>query len=117
MDQRFKGLIGLPITIAATNNNYFRNLPRSTPSLCPNTIGKIRMQRDQCSPFEGPKILTACTGFDGISGAGILVTQAPKSPAIVGLVTTSRGSEQNGEPFGDDNFTGGPLLIGETSRL
>ena len=103
-------LVGQKIlSFAAQAQNFAK--PR-TPTICAGILGYVWQMNSGAHPKRSYGMGINCSVGVGASGGAVLSDQ--ESPKYLGLVSaTKNDNSYDGKPFGDDNYTAGPLLYGE----
>ena len=103
-------LVGQKIlSFAAQAQNFAK--PR-TPTICAGILGYVWQMNSGAHPKRSYGMGINCSAGTGASGGAVLSDE--ESPKYLGLVSaTKTDNSYDGKPFGDENYTAGPLLYGE----
>lgn len=98
--------------ISAGATNFSKG---AVPTICRGIVGFIGTQLDADSRSHLVQTNSCSMGAGG-SGSAVVMERQNEVPVLIGLATSGKSSAYDGIPYGNLNFTSGPLAEGEFKK-
>jgi hypothetical protein len=103
----------LPIIALSAQNENLKRHPLATPTICDGVLGFVWPSPRNRSTIVSYGIGTNCSSGAGNSGGAVLIVPQNGQLFYAGLISGGKNSSYDYRPFGNINFSAGPLLQGD----
>lgn len=98
------------VTVVSAGATNFKGGP--VPTICDGEMDVMGLEKDSIGNAHIWQT-NSCSSGPGDSGAGIAFYAPGKAPRLLGVQTFGKPSSFDGQPYGDDNFSGGTFITGD----